>query len=413
MPFLVALYFCAIMDRGNISFAAMSMNRDIGLSPQMFGFGIGIMFATYALFEVPSNLLLARIGARATLSRIAILWGLTTMLMACAAGPRSFYVLRAMLGMAEAGLLPGVMMYVSHWFPQRYRARYNAMFNLAIPVSYVVAAWISGAILSLDGVAKIKGWQWLFLLEGLPAVVLGIFGLFYLSNRPAEARWLGADERQLLERALERDAKATVTVRPGSLLRTLTNPTVLILGVCNAALYCGLTTPAYWLPQIVHGFKLGPIQTGVVTSIPPLIGLIGMIALGRRSDRGGSRFVHASMAFALAAAGFLLTAFAKSLPEIVLGFGIANIGIYAGQAIFWAIPQSVLHKQIAPGAIGLIGTIGCIGGALMPVAFGWLKDATHSFSSGFLLVVAILGGASIAILCVGNIIGRHLESAVP
>ncbi|MGQ7935281.1 MFS transporter [Paraburkholderia sp. D1E] len=280
MPFLIALYFCAIVDRGNISFAAVSMNRDIGLSSQMFGFGVGIMFATYALFEVPSNLLLARLGARATLSRIAILWGLTTMLTACATGPTSFYILRAMLGMAEAGLLLGVMLYISQWFPQRYRARYNSIFNLAIPVSYVIAAWISGAVLSMDGVAGIKGWKWLFLLEGLPAVILGIAGLFYLSNRPAEAHWLNVDERRLLERALERDAKVAVAVQSGSLWRALANPTVLILGACNAALYCGLTTPPYWLPQIVHGFKLSPIQTGLVTSIPPLIGLIGMVALG-------------------------------------------------------------------------------------------------------------------------------------
>ena len=238
MWLLVALYFCAMMDRGNISFAALSMNKEIGLTSEMFGTGVGIMFFTYAFFEIPSNLMLAAFGARKTLTRIAILWGLATLLMAFVQGPLTFYSFRALLGAAEAGLFPGVMLYLTYWFPYSYRARYNAIFNMAIPASYVVAAIISGAILTLDGTAGLAGWKWLFILEGLPPIALGVVGWFYLTDRPRDAKWLTQKERTELEARITEENTLAVpqlrrSTKAGEILRSLASPTVLLLGLVN------------------------------------------------------------------------------------------------------------------------------------------------------------------------------------
>jgi ACS family tartrate transporter-like MFS transporter len=409
MWFLMALYFIAIMDRGNISFAALTMNRDIGLSAEAFGNGVGIMFFTYALFEIPSNLFLAKFGARVTLTRIAILWGLATMLMALSQGPMSFYGLRALLGAAESGLFPGVMLYLSLWFPFAYRARYNAMFNYAVPLSYVFASIISGAILELDGVWGLAGWKWLFLLEGLPAILLGIIGIFYMTNVPREAGWLSPQERDWLQGAIDRDGRAFAAVHEKNILKSLVNPTVLMLGLCNFGLFCGLASLPYWLPQIVRTFGLSYEKIGLVTAVPPLAGLVGMILLSRRSDLKCERFGHAIATMLIAAAGFALVAATHEPTLIIVGFMIANIGVYATQAIFWTIPQSYLAKEIAPGAIAVVTTMGSIGGALIPKVIGHLKDATGSFTAGFLVVAGIFVLASIIIA----IVGGRLRTAGP
>ncbi|MFZ6649326.1 MFS transporter [Undibacterium sp. TJN25] len=398
MWFLMALYFCAIMDRGNVSFAALSMNREIGLTPQMFGMGIGVMYITYSLFEIPSNLFLGRYGARATLTRIAILWGVATMLMALAQGPASFYTLRALLGAAEAGLFPGVMLYLSLWFPRAYLARYNAMFSYAVPLSYMCSSLISGAILNMDGMLGLQGWKWLFILEGIPAVALGIFGIRYLTNRPKEAEWLTESEKAWLENQIEPGNNGHKVIGGHSLMATLANPIVLALGLCNFGLFFGLASLPYWLPQIIKGFHLSNVQIGVVSALPPLAGLIGMIFLSRYSDRTGKRFTNTATTLFIAAAGFAIVAFAEGAPLTILGFMVANIGVYATQAIFWTIPQTYLSKQTAPGAFGAIGMMGSAGGAIVPMAIGFLKDFTHSFTAGFLMVAFVLASAGAIIL---------------
>ncbi len=390
MWFVMALYFLAILDRGNISFAGISMNRELGLTSEMFGIAVGIMYAAYALFEIPSNLVLARFGARLTLTRIAILWGLATLLMAATRGPYTLYLFRGLLGFAESGLFPGVMLLLSLWFPFAYRARYNAMFSFAVPISYIFASLISGAILSLDGTLGIQGWKWLFLLEGLPPVLLGIVGIFYLTDTPAQATWLTPAEKAWLAGELGRDAQQRGLVHDRNLLRTLRNPVVILFGICNFGLFCGLSSLFPWLPQIIKTFGLAPSQVGVVTAIPPLAGLVGMIVLSRHSDRIGERFFYSAATLVLAALGFAVAAFAQSSPVIIAGFAIANVGVYATQAVFWTIPQSYLSRQSAPRAIGMVGMLGSIGGALIPVVIGRLKDATGSFTQGFLVVAAVL-----------------------
>lgn len=397
MWYVMAMYFLAILDRGNISFAALSMNKDLGLNAEMFGIGVGIMYFTYALFEIPSNLILGRYGARITLTRIAILWGIATVLMAFTQGPLSLYAFRAFLGFAESGLFPGVMLLLSLWFPFKYRARYNAMFNYAVPISYIFASLISGAILELHGTLGIPGWKWLFILEGLPPIILGVVGIFYLTDRPNDAGWLTTEQKRWLNGALEHDARATGVVHGEGVWRTITRPMVLLFGLCNFGLFCGLASLFPWLPQIIKTFGLPASQVGMVTAIPPIAGLVGMIALSRHSDHVGERFYYTIATMLLAASGFAIAAFATTPVLIIVGFMVANVGVYGTQAVFWTIPQSYLSRESAPGAIGLVAMIGSIGGALIPVVIGRIKDASGSFTGGFLVVSGVLVAAAVLI----------------
>lgn len=405
MWWLVALYFFAILDRSNVAYAAVPMARDIGLTAAMFGVGVGIMYFTYSLFEVPSNLLLARFGARLTLTRIAMLWGMCTMATAWVWSPGSFYVLRALLGVAEAGLFPGVMLYLTFWFPARYRARYNAFFNYAIPAASIFGSLISGAILSLDGFLGVAGWKWLYILEGIPAVLLGVACHFFLSDTPAQARWLSPEEKAWLQSSIVADRvgrKEGETHAKGTFLSLILNPKVILLGLCNSGLFCGLVTGSAWLPQIVHGFGLDFVTVGILVACPSVAGVFGMIWFSRRSDRINERFGHAGCAFLLTGAGFLLAAAGMaSLPLVLIGFAIVNAGVFAAQAVFWTIPQSFLSERAAPGAIGVIAMMGSIGGALSPVFVGWIKDHTGGFVAGFLAVASILLAAAGALLLLG------------
>jgi MFS transporter, ACS family, tartrate transporter len=412
MWFVMALYFLAILDRGNISFAALSMNKDLGLNSEMFGISVGVMYFTYALFEIPSNLILGRYGARITLTRIAILWGIATVLMAFTRGPLSLYAFRGFLGFAESGLFPGVMLLLSLWFPFAYRARYNAMFNYAVPISYVVASLISGAILELDGTFGIAGWKWLFILEGLPPVALGIIGIFYLTDRPQQASWLAPEQKSWLIGKLDQDARERGVVHADSVWKTLAQPMVLLFGLCNFGLFCGLATLFSWLPQIIKTFGLPPSQVGLVTAIPPIAGLFGMIALSRHSDHVGERFFYTMGTMLTAAIGFATAGLSASPVWIIVGFMIANVGIYGTQAIFWTIPQSYLSRHSAPGAIGLIGMIGSAGGAIIPVVVGRIRDATGGFTMGFLVVSAILVvSASLVLVARSRLIDRAASKA--
>jgi MFS transporter, ACS family, tartrate transporter len=398
MWFVMAMYFLAILDRGNISFAALQMNKELGLNAEMFGIAVGIMYFTYSIFEIPSNLILNRYGARATLTRIAILWGIATVLMAFTQGKWSLYTFRGLLGFAESGLFPGVMLLLSLWFPFEYRARYNAMFNYAVPISYIFASLISGAILELNGTFGISGWKWLFILEGLPTIILGIVGIFYLTDRPQQAGWLSDEQRNWLIGALDRDAKAIGVVHGDSVLKTIAKPMVLLFGFCNFGLFCGLASLFPWLPQIIKTFGLPASQVGLVTAIPPIAGLIGMIVLSRHSDHVGERFYYAFMTFIIAALGFAIAAFAATPVWIIVGFMVANIGVYGTQAVFWTIPQSYMSRESAPGAIGLVGTLGSIGGATIPVVIGRAKDSSGSFTIGFLVVSGVLLFAAMLVL---------------
>ena len=413
MWYLVALYLISVLDRGNLGFAAFTLNRDLGLTPQMYSIGVGILFLGYALFEVPSNLILARFGARVTLTRIALLFGIATMSMAFVKGPAGFYTVRGLLGAAEAGLTPGVFLYLSYWIPTFYRARYNAVFSYAIPCAYVCASLISGTILQLDGTWGIPGWKWLFVLEGIPAVLMGLFGMWYLTNRPADAKWLPPEDRAWLVKTIDEERRIEARHGLGTIGQLLRNPVMLLLCFAYIGIFCGNACLAVWLPQIMRADGVPIAYTGLVAAVPPLSGVIGMMILCRRSDRKNERIYHTIGCMVLAAAGFGTVAVSHTAPIAILGFAIANVGVYSSLAIFWAIPQTFLPPTVKPAAIAVIASIGAlIGGWLAPLAIGQIQAQVHSLAPG-LIVVSVLFLASALGVLGGGILLRRADTVLP
>lgn len=399
MWYVIGLYIVSVLDRGNLGFASFSMNKELGLTPQMYGIGVGILFLGYSLFEVPSNLALARYGARITLTRIAMLFGLVTMSMAFVTGPHSFYVVRGLLGMAEAGLTPGVFLFLSYWIPQSYRARYNAAFTYAVPSAYILASLVSGAILQLDGALGVPGWKWLFVLEGLPAVLLGVIGIFYLTDRPHQAKWLSPTEREWLQAQIDRETTVQheKSAKLGQLLR---RPVLWILAIGYIGIFCGNATLGIWLPQIMHGHGVNLSVIGFVSAVPPLAGVVGMTYLSRRSDKMDERVWHTVACMLLAAAGFGMVATSHSAATALVGFMLANIGVYSSLAIFWSIPQTYLSAKVRPAAIALISSFGALfGGWLAPIYIGKAQGYFHSLPMGMAIVAALMLVSS---LCVGG-----------
>ena len=403
MWYLIALYVVSVLDRGNLSFASFSMNKELGLTPQMYSIGLGILFLGYSLFEVPSNLALARFGARITLTRIAMLFGLVTMSMAFVTGPLSFYTVRALLGIAEAGLTPGVFLFLSYWIPESYRARYNAIFSYSIPGAYVLASLVSGAILQLDGTFGIPGWKWLFVLEGLPAVMLGIFGAFYLTDRPDQAKWLSKDEKNWLARELDNMRPTKSSTHELNTFAVLRQPTLWILILGYVGIFCGNATVGAWLPQILHLHGVSLKSIGVIAALPPLVGMIGMTLLSRRSDHRKERIGHTVVCMVIAALGYGMVAMSGSLPGALVGFMFANIGVYASLAIFWSIPQTYLPRKSRPAVIAVISSFGAIvGGWVVPLLIGRVQQVTHSLPAGMVVVAVLFLLSAVCVLIAGR-----------
>lgn len=403
MWYLIALYVVSVLDRGNLSFASFSMNKELGLTPQMYGIGVGILFLGYSLFELPSNLALARFGARITLTRIAMLFGIVTMSMALVTGPYSFYTVRALLGIAEAGLTPGVFLFLSYWIPQHYRARYNAMFSYAIPSAYVVSSLISGAIMQLDGTLGIPGWKWLFVLEGLPAVMLGVFGIFYLTDRPHQAKWLTSHEKNWLATQLDAAEPPHAPGMPTGVMALMRRPELWILTLGYVGIFSGNATVGAWLPQIMHHNGVPLSVIGFVTALPPLAGIVGMTWLSRRSDRKRERVYHTIACMLIAATGYGTVAISSTLGVAIAGFMLANIGVYASLAIFWSIPQTYLPSKAKPAAIAIISSFGSIfGGWLAPMMVGRIQQQTHSLAAGMIVVAVFFLISSVCVLIAGK-----------
>ena len=399
VPFLTLLYFVNFIDRVNVGFAALTMNEAIGLSPLAFGWGAGIFFLGYFLFEVPSNLALHRFGARRWIARIMVSWGIVSAAMALVAGPTSFVALRFLLGVTEAGFFPGIILYLTYWFPEAARARIVGAFMTAVPLSSVVGNPLSAFLLGFDGIGGIDGWRWLFILEGVPAILLGIMVWFYLPDRPAEARFLSLEARDWLSATLAAEQDANAAARRLPLIRALTDPKVLLL----AAIYFGLVMSLYgivlWLPQLAGGFGLSTQQIGFVTAIPYLVAASGMYLFGRHSDARGERRFH--LAFAAATAGVALIATPYVGPPVatLLVLCTAAWGIYAALPVFWAIPAGFLAGTAAAGAIGLINSLGNLGGFAGPYLVGWLRQTSGGFAAGLVLLgLASLGAAATALL---------------
>jgi ACS family 4-hydroxyphenylacetate permease-like MFS transporter len=390
--FVFVLYICAYLDRINIGFAALAMNRDLGLTPTTFGIANTVFYIGYMAFEVPSNLMLARLGARTWLARIMVTWGVASTATAFATGETSLYVLRLLVGVAEAGFVPGVLLYLTYWFPHAYRARANGLFMVAQPVSIAFGSLISGYILRMDGALGLAGWRWLFILEGLPSVVLGAVTFFYLKDRPRDAEWLSAAERTAITSQVEIES-TPAGHRRLNLWKELASRDVFLLSVAYFGLVSTLNTNATWVPQIVREILGGQgdfVTVGVWAAIPALLTVAAMPIWSLRSDRKRERLWHVTIPMATAAAGWLLVTW-STVPLVRFGgLALVSMGGFCGMSIFWTLPASVLSPAARPAGIALVSMAGILGSAVSPSIIGFLRNETGSFASGLLYMVALL-----------------------
>jgi D-galactonate transporter len=417
VPFLIVCYFIAYLDRVNVGFAALQMNKALDLSSSAFGFGAGIFFIAYFFFEVPSNLLLERFGARRWIARIMFTWGILAGAMAFIphlsrmtgmSNAHVFYTLRILLGVAEAGFFPGIIFLLTLWFPAKYRARVVGYFMAAIPLSTVIGGPISGALLSLDGKSGLAGWQWLYLIEAAPALILSIGVLLYLTDKPADAHWLTDDERAWLVARQAQERRHREAVRSFSVVEALFNPRILAI----ALIYFGANATNYglsfFLPQIIKALGLTNLQTGFVTSLPYIVGLVAMLYWGRHSDRSLERKRHVAIALVIAAAGIAAAAGLDNPVLKMIALSIAGFGIFGCLPIIWTLPAAFLSGAAAAGGIAAVNSLGNLAGFFGPYAMGWIKDSTGGFGAGLLcLAGAGLVGAAAALLLHHN---RALET---
>lgn len=398
IPFLFVLFIISYLDRINIGFAALAMNKELNLTATMFGLANTIFYAGYAVCEIPSNLLLTRYGARKWIARILVTWGIASAATLFASSAASLYVLRLLVGVAEAGFLPGVLLYLTFWFPPTYRARATGMFLMAQPVTIAIGASVSGVILDhANGWLGLSGWRWMFLVEGLPAVLLGIITFFYLSDNPAKAKWLTDAEKAALQRRLEREQGSPVGSRAGGRgWREMFSRNVTILSLTYFCLVVGLNANAVWTPQIVrdvletHSLS----SVGLFTALPAVCALIAMPIWGARSDRKMERNWHFALPVLAAALGWFLLAILK-MPELrMASLVLCSAGVFSGQVIFWTVPAQVLSPNARPVGIAWISTCGIVAASVSPLVFGFLRDLTNSWFASLIFVAVMLAVAA-------------------
>ncbi|NML30668.1 MFS transporter [Paraburkholderia antibiotica] len=392
VPLLAIGYFFNYIDRTNIGFAALTMNHDLGLTNTQFGAAAGMFFIGYCLLEVPSNLALYRFGARRWLARIMISWGLLASACAFVGGPTSFYVLRILTGAAEAGFFPGVLFYLSCWFPARNRVKILAWFLVAIPLSSVVGGPMSVAIMTMDGIMGLRGWQWLFLLEGLPACVLGVLTLLLLRDRPQEANWLTDNERSALIDALDEERASIPQKNFGAALR---DPKVWIMTGILFSYWIGINGIAIWLPLILKGHGLTNTLVGFLSGLPYLIAAVVMIVWARWMDRSGRHVLHLVGACLVAAVGLGFSVMFDALTPAMIGIVLAVIGLSSARPAFYSLPSRYLSGVAAAGGMAFINATGSLGGYVGPWMVGVLKDTTHSFFAGMVAMSAMLVVAAV------------------
>ncbi|MFL5258071.1 MAG: MFS transporter [Rhodopila sp.] len=409
VPFLMICYFVAYLDRVNVGFAALTMNKDLGISATAYGFGAGIFFFSYFIFEVPSNLALERFGARKWIARIMLSWGLLSGAMALVQGEYSFYLVRVLLGIAEAGFFPGIIFYLTLWFPGAYRARIVGWFMAAIPLSSVLGFPVSGLILNMHGLGGLAGWQWLFIIEAAPAVILAFVVWFYLTDRPEDAHWLDPEERAWLSRRLAQEAQQKEDVHGISVVQALFNPKVLALSLVYFGAVATNYGTAFWLPQIVKGFGLSNVATGFVSAIPYIVGTIGMVVWSRRSDAKMERKAHAAVAFLIAAAGIAGSTLVDDPTIKMIALSIGAFGVFAVLPVFWTFPTAFLSGAAAAAGIAVINSVGNLAGFFGPFIMGWLKDLTGNFATGLWAISACAVMGMVIVLLLRH--DTHLEKA--
>ena len=407
IPFLFLLYVVAYLDRVNVGFAALQMERDLGFGPQVYGRGAGIFFLGYTLFEVPSNLLMARVGARLWIARIMIVWGLVSGAMMFVDSIPLFYASRFLLGVAEAGFFPGMILYLTYWFPGPERAKAIAQFMTGTAIANIVGGPLSGLLLTLDGTMGLAGWQWLFIVEGIPAILLGFFVLYYLTEGPAEAHWLTADERKWLIARMEADRAASVGGHDSSSLKAaLLSPRVWYFGFLYFTIVVGFYGITFWLPQILKNLSgSSDITVGLISAVPYVLAAIVMVVVATSSDRAGERRWHVAIPSFVSAVGLILSAATRDPVLSLAALSLAAAGIWGALGPFWSLPTAFLTGSAAAGGIALINSLGNLGGFLSPMLIGEIRARTNSFAlalfvlaaapllTGLLVLIGVPGGA--------------------
>nr|WP_279360321.1 MFS transporter [Methylobacterium indicum] len=401
LPFLFVCYVISYLDRVNVGFAALTMNKDIGLTATAFGVGAGLFFFGYFIAEIPSNLIMMRVGARIWIARIMITWGLVSAATAFVTGPVQFGIARFLLGLGEAGFVPGVFLYLSLWFPSAVRARATALFLLGIPVANIVGSPISGALIQLEGFG-LKGWQWLLILEAVPAVALGIACLFVLTDRPEKAAWLSPAERDALVAKLAAEKAAIEQKHTMTLAQALRNWRVLMLACINFCAIVGSLGIGLWLPQIIKQLGLATSLVGVVTAIPYVCGAVAMVVWGRMSDRGSDRTIYPAISLFVGAAALVASAVTPTPVLTIAALCVAVMGINSFVATFWAVPSSFLTGRAAAGGIAMIVSIGNLGGFAGPYMIGLVRDLSGGFTAPLVAVGACLLVGAVLMLAFGR-----------
>ena len=401
VPLVILLFTVNFLDRVNVGFAALTMNRDLGFSPVTFGFGAGVFFAGYFAFEIPANLALTRIGARRWLAFIMVAWGAMSAACAFAQDAASFYLLRFLLGAAEAGFFPGVLYYLTLWFPRGYRSRFAAALIAAGPIAGLVGGPLSSLILTMEGVAGFHGWQWLFLIEGLPACLLAFAVLKRMPDGPATAAWLTSHQKEVIARHLEAESSG----KEGALLPALKDPRVLALSIVALGMQSGLFGIGLWLPQIVQSVGYSTMATGFVIAPPYLASAAAMVFWGRSSDRTGERIWHLAMAAFLGTAGLVAAGVLRDDRLVLMALFIGMIGVHCTFGPFWGIATSILRDKGAAGGIAFINSVGSLGGFFAPTYIGLIKQ----YTGGYWLSMVLLGGE----LLVAGLIVIMLRNTIP
>ncbi|ARP87869.1 MFS transporter [Bordetella genomosp. 9] len=410
VPLLIVCYIISYLDRVNVGFAALTMNKDLGFSAAVYGLGAGIFFLTYFIFELPSNLMLHRFGARRWIARILFTWGVLSgamgfipqlSAMTGLSYEAVFYTLRLLLGAAEAGFFPGIIYYLTLWFPAAYRARVIGYFMTALPLASVIGAPLSGWLLGMGSADGFAGWQWMFVIEAIPAVLLAGVVLRCLTDLPGQAGWLTPEQRGWLTRTLTDEAAQQADRPRMNVLRTLTHPMVLLLGLVYFSVVYMNYTLGFFLPTIIRDFGLTPLQTGMLAAIPAAVGALSMVFWGRRSDRKGERKWHLVFALGVGGVSFALAALGSNPALIMVCFSIAAFGIYGSQPVFWTMPGTFLTGGAAAAGIAIINSLANLSGFMGPSIMGWVKDATGSYTSGLLLAAGMAILATVVVASFG------------
>ncbi|MDR5745333.1 MFS transporter [Caballeronia sp. LZ029] len=404
MPLVLIAYVFAFLDRINIGYAQLQMKQDLAFSDAVYGLGAGIFFVTYLLFEVPSNLLLEKIGARLTFLRIMVLWGLTSAATAFVSAPWQFYAIRLMLGIFEAGFFPGIILYLTYWYPSQRRGRVTGLFLFGMPITGVLGGPLSGTIMSgMEGLGGMHGWQWLFIVEGLPTVLMGFLLYRMLPNKPAEASWLDAAEKETVRAAMSADHKDDAAHGGhGKLLAALADPMTYVLAFIYFCCACAVYTMTFWLPTMIKGIGIASLSTiGWFTAVPYFFGALGVLIVSRSSDRFGERRWHVGGTLAIGVIALASTSFAGlGVGAVMTLLCIASFFIFGGGSLFWSIPPTYLGRNAAAAGIAVISSLGILGGFVSPTLIGWIKGATGSIQLGlFALTAVVLAG------CLTTLIG--------